>query len=134
MERSRVQADLVLGGGSTKEPRPPSYSGGFHLENHSFLMAHLSLSLWKSRSQFLLCFSTVQARAITSSLQTKISDKHMTESPTAKLKRSFQLLDLVQDECTEEEIRKAYIRLAKKYHPDSSSSQANADCFTEVSY
>ncbi len=54
------------------------------------------------------------------------------ESPSARLKRSFQLLGLEQDECAEEEIRKAYIRLVKKYHPDSSSGEADADHFSEV--
>ena len=54
------------------------------------------------------------------------------ESPTVRLRRAFQLLDLKQGECTEEEIRQAYIKLAKKYHPDSNSGEANADHFSQV--
>lgn len=38
-----------------------------------------------------------------------------------------------QDECTEEDIRKAYLSLAKKYHPDSRTMEADSDQFISVS-
>ena len=41
------------------------------------------------------------------------------DTPSGKLRRAFVVLGLVQDECGVEDIRKAYIRLAKKHHPDS---------------
>lgn len=53
------------------------------------------------------------------------------DTPSAKLKRAFETLGLVQDECTTEDIRKAYLRLAKKYHPDS-TLQADSDQFISV--
>ena len=53
-------------------------------------------------------------------------------SPSARLKNAFQTLGLVKDECSVDDIRKAYIDLAKKYHPDSRSSQANTDHFIMV--
>lgn len=56
------------------------------------------------------------------------------ESPSAKLKRSFQTLGLVQDECSQEDIRKAYLSLAKIYHPDSRNPEANTDQFIQVSF
>ena len=117
------------GWSSVEKPRPLINSGRVMAS-----MASTSHLLLCHRPQSLLRFSIIQTRAITSSTQTKTSDRHVTVSPTAKLRRSFQLLDLVQDECSEEEIRKAYIGLAKKYHPDSRSSLANADRFTEVLY
>ncbi len=76
--------------------------------------------------------SLVQCRTLISTSWKLSQDKGSFESPSARLKRSFQLLDLEQDECAEEEIRKAYIRLVKKYHPDSSSGETNADHFSEV--
>lgn len=77
--------------------------------------------------------STLQSRRLSVSLPTKFSLGGETGSPTGKLKMSFQLLGLVQDECSEGDVRRAYIKLAKIFHPDSSSSQANSDKFSEVS-
>jgi hypothetical protein len=54
------------------------------------------------------------------------------ESPTAKLERSFQLLGVIKHDCTVEQIRKAYIDLVKRYHPDSRTPHASAEKFTEV--
>ena len=49
-----------------------------------------------------------------------------------KLHEAFQLLEVDQG-ATVEQIKEAYIRMVKKYHPDSSSSQANAEKFSDVS-
>ena len=54
------------------------------------------------------------------------------DSPTAKLEHSFQLLGVNKHDCTVEQIRKAYIDLVKKYHPDSRTPHASAEKFTEV--
>ena len=54
------------------------------------------------------------------------------DSPLAKLDRSFQLLGVIKDDCTVEQIKKAYIDSAKRYHPDSNSTDANAEKFAEV--
>jgi hypothetical protein len=54
------------------------------------------------------------------------------ESPTAKLERSFQLLGINQHDCTVEQIRKAYIDLVKRYHPDSKAPHASAEKSAEV--
>ncbi len=54
------------------------------------------------------------------------------ESPTAKLERSFQLLGVNKHDCTVEKIRKAYIDLVKKYHPDSKAPHASAEKSAEV--
>lgn len=61
---------------------------------------------------------------------------HDTDTPSAKLRRAFGTLGLVQDEsceCTEEDIRNAYLNLAKRYHPDSRTMEADADQFISVS-
>ena len=50
--------------------------------------------------------------------------------PTAK---SFQLLGVDQKDSSEEDIKKAYITLVKKYHPDSKTPHASAEKFAEVS-
>ena len=52
--------------------------------------------------------------------------------PVNKLQRAFKLLGLNQDSSTVGEIKEAYISLVKKYHPDSSSPQADTEKFTEV--
>lgn len=56
-----------------------------------------------------------------------------TTSPSLKLKQSFQLLGLNQGECSLEDIKKAYISLAKKHHPDSNLLGEAADQFFRVS-
>ena len=73
-----------------------------------------------------------QPRTFIYTSQMQKAMKEEFESPTVRLKKAFHLLDLKQDECTEQEIRQAYIKLAKKYHPDSSSGEANADHFNQV--
>ena len=50
----------------------------------------------------------------------------------AKLERSFQLLGVNKQDCTVEQIRKAYIDLVKRYHPDARTPHASAEKFTEV--
>ena len=54
------------------------------------------------------------------------------ENSTAKLERSFQLLRVNKHDCTIERIRKAYIDLVKKYHPDSRTLHASAEKSAEV--
>lgn len=54
------------------------------------------------------------------------------EKPSVKLRRAFQTLGLQQEDCTPESIRTAYITLAKKYHPDSTSPEADTDKFISV--
>lgn len=51
---------------------------------------------------------------------------------SGRLGRAFGTLGLIQDQCTVEDIRKAYIRLAKKYHPDS-ALEADTEKFISVS-
>ena len=60
------------------------------------------------------------------------NDSNKESSPLAKLERSFQLLGMIKDGCTVEQIRKAYIDLVKQYHPDSRSPHASAERFAEV--
>ena len=50
----------------------------------------------------------------------------------AKLEHSFQLLGVNKQDCTVEQIRKAYIDLVKRYHPDARTPHASAEKFTEV--
>ena len=50
----------------------------------------------------------------------------------AKLDRSFQLIGVTKEGCTVEQIRRAYIDLVKRYHPDSRSPEASAETFAEV--
>ena len=54
------------------------------------------------------------------------------DSPVAKLEHSFQLLGVNKHECSAEQIRKAYIDLVKRYHPDSRTPHASAEKFTKV--
>jgi hypothetical protein len=58
---------------------------------------------------------------------------HDRDTPAAKLRRAFVTLGLVQDECSGEDIRAAYISLAKRYHPDSGTKEADTDRFITVS-
>lgn len=58
--------------------------------------------------------------------------KEVAETPSAKLRRAFQTLGLDQEGCTPEAVRKAYITLAKKYHPDSTTLEADTDKFVSV--
>ena len=67
----------------------------------------------------------------------QISDrrgKHSKDSSSVaiKLERSFQLLGVNKQDCTVEQIRKAYIDLMKRYHPDSRTPQASAGKSAEV--
>lgn len=55
------------------------------------------------------------------------------DTPSARLRRAFETLGLVQDHCTQQDIREAYLRLAKRYHPDS-TLEANTDQFILVSW
>ena len=54
------------------------------------------------------------------------------ESPSVKLGRAFQTLGLEQDRCTPQDVRKAYITLAKRHHPDSTTLEADTDKFILV--
>ena len=56
------------------------------------------------------------------------------DSPSAKLDRSFRLLGVTKDDCTVEQIKKAYIDSAKRYHPDSKSPDADAEKFAKVNF
>ncbi|XP_015111472.1 dnaJ homolog subfamily C member 28 [Diachasma alloeum] len=47
------------------------------------------------------------------------------------LKKSYQALGLTED-CEDEELRLAFVHLAKQYHPDSGCSGADAHKFSEV--
>lgn len=76
--------------------------------------------------------SVTQCRAYRCTPRKLATENGAVESPSASLRRAFQSLGLEQDECSIEEIRTAYIRLAKKYHPDSSSGEADANRFSEV--
>ena len=57
---------------------------------------------------------------------------HDAEAPSAKLRRAFGTLGLVQDECTEEDVKKAYLKLARQHHPDSRTAEADSDRFIMV--
>jgi DnaJ family protein C protein 28 len=48
-------------------------------------------------------------------------------------KKCYRILNISEDS-NQEEIRKAYIKLVKRYHPDSGTNEANADKFAEVDY
>lgn len=48
-----------------------------------------------------------------------------------KLHRAYQLLG-VGESSTVEEVKEAYVSMVKKYHPDSSSPDANPEKFSEV--
>ncbi len=54
-------------------------------------------------------------------------------SPSLKVEQHFQLLGLTKGHCSAEDIRKAYISLAKQYHPDNNSSEEATQQFIEVS-
>ena len=56
-----------------------------------------------------------------------------TDTPSAKLRRAFGTLGLVQDECTVQDIRNAYLDLAKRCHPDSRTMEASTEQFILVS-
>lgn len=47
--------------------------------------------------------------------------------------KCYRILNISEDS-DQEEIRKAYIKLVKRYHPDSGTNEANADKFAEVDY
>lgn len=47
--------------------------------------------------------------------------------------KCYRILNISEDS-NQEEIRKAYIKLVKRYHPDSGTNEANADKFAEVDY
>ena len=49
-----------------------------------------------------------------------------------KLECSFQLLGVNKQNCTVEQIRKAYIDLVKRYHPDARTPHASAGKSAEV--
>ncbi|XP_063983331.1 dnaJ homolog subfamily C member 28 [Diachasmimorpha longicaudata] len=49
----------------------------------------------------------------------------------AALKKSYQTLGLAED-CQDEDLRLAFVHLAKQYHPDSGCSSADANKFSEV--
>ena len=51
--------------------------------------------------------------------------------PAMKLHRAYQLLGIGHNS-TVEEVKEAYIQMVKKYHPDSSSPDANPEKFSEV--
>ncbi|CAH1377147.1 unnamed protein product [Tenebrio molitor] len=46
-------------------------------------------------------------------------------------KKCYRILNISEDS-NQEEIRKAYIKLVKRYHPDSGTNEANADKFAEI--
>jgi len=48
------------------------------------------------------------------------------------LQQFYQLLGL-KNQSSKEEVREAFIQLAKKYHPDSQHIEANGEKFAEVS-
>lgn len=52
-------------------------------------------------------------------------------SASAKVRGAFQALD-VDRTANAREIKEAYTRAVKQYHPDSGSPHANTDKFTEV--
>ncbi|KAH0561381.1 hypothetical protein KQX54_016499, partial [Cotesia glomerata] len=47
------------------------------------------------------------------------------------LKKSYETLGLRED-CEDEDLRLAFVHLAKQYHPDSGSSRANSMKFSEI--
>jgi len=47
------------------------------------------------------------------------------------VKHCYAILN-VSTECSNDELRSAYLLLVKKYHPDSISGQANAGKFAQV--
>lgn len=59
-------------------------------------------------------------------LHTKTQNQH-----EVTLRKCYNLLGVSED-CTHEELREAYIHLAKHYHPDSGSHAANTDRFSQV--
>ena len=60
-------------------------------------------------------------------------DNSKEDSPVAiKLECSFQLLGVNKQNCTVEQIRKAYIDLVKRYHPDARTPHASAEKSAEV--
>ncbi|KAJ3646191.1 hypothetical protein Zmor_023788 [Zophobas morio] len=46
-------------------------------------------------------------------------------------KRCYRILGIPEDS-DQEEIRRAYLKLVKKYHPDSGTAEADADKFSEI--
>lgn len=92
----------------------------------------LGVRLWSSISQV-----KVALRALSSSATLYRGDTNQSPSKTSsrsqKVRQSFQLLGLTQDKCSVEDVRKAYILLAKKYHPDSNSSEEATEQFIRVS-
>ncbi|XP_057321959.1 dnaJ homolog subfamily C member 28 isoform X1 [Microplitis mediator] len=55
-----------------------------------------------------------------------IRHKHQTS-----LKKSYETLGL-KENCEDEDLRLAFVHLAKQYHPDSGSSSANSNKFSEI--
>lgn len=54
-----------------------------------------------------------------------------TVSEKAELEKSYRVLQ-VEVDCSEAELREGYLLLAKKYHPDSGTSEANSAKFATV--
>ena len=52
---------------------------------------------------------------------------------STEVNKYFQLLGLSREQCTVEDIRKAYISLSKKYHPDSNAAEEATEQFIKVS-
>ena len=77
---------------------------------------------------------TSNVRHISRSFGTNGSDdRRGDDNPMAvKLEHSFQLLGVDKQDCTVEQIRKAYIDLVKRYHPDARTPHVSAGKSAEV--
>lgn len=57
---------------------------------------------------------------------------YTTRSKLREYAKCYQILE-IPNGSDQESVRKAFVNLCKKYHPDSGSSYANAEKFHEVS-
>ncbi|KAL5006754.1 hypothetical protein ScPMuIL_015560 [Solemya velum] len=81
-----------------------------------------------SRTALNSSYSRLDAvrNTIRSWIHTKAKNEH-----AVTLRKCYGLLGVSED-CSQEELRQAYLRLAKQYHPDSGSRSADTDRFAQV--
>lgn len=57
--------------------------------------------------------------------------RHYHLPSNSQLEHCYKLLN-VKSTCSDDELREAYLRLAKVYHPDTSNQSSNSKKFTEI--